>query len=437
VTTIRQRIVRDHEFKDFLTTALDGRPLLGGGDGHPGGAGTSPPDDVIEAALAGPVLAPATTALQRLPLRLGATILWLPVALAVATVFGALALPFVLTPMTTPLGVIVFGVVFGAAAWLVHGALTDRAVLPEHANPDSYESLVMRLAVVEDDLRSHLAAGKLTVKAAPVIQFGDLKARLAAVPPKGDWSSGKGYVIAWRDLHRIEEELIATLDESRLDGLLRRDEGRVAGSKLARKDSLVNKQIEEAKKLRVDGKLATGRGLLHDIRSAVDEFRDGTFSALVESRHHLERVSMFLGMIAWATLCIALLIGATMNPVVAVSVLYLIGAAAGLFTQLGGTKATSSSENVFGYGQAEVRLTILASGLAAVGGAFLTWVVAKTSGGIVPSDLAEAFVLTPTTVLTAAFFGLAPATLLDRVKSWGKTSIDDLESTSGADTKEA
>jgi hypothetical protein len=361
--------------------------------------------------------------------------MWLPVAIAVSIVFGYLALPFLLHPMTTTLGVLAFGAAVGVAAWLLGSFMTTASVRPDRANPASYEALVMRLAVVEDDVRQQLRSGALSVRAAPVAQLKALKARLEASPPKADWSSGNGYVIAWRDLHRIEEELIATTAEDRLESILGRDRGRVDGSKLARKDSAVSKQLDEAEKLRDAGKLGTRRGLLRDIREAVNEFRDSRFAALVEHRSHLERVSTVLGFIAVAILGIALLIGASTAAVVAVSILYLVGAAAGLFTQLSGTDATTSSENIFGYGQAEVRLTILASGLAGVGGAFLTWVVSGTTAGTPPLDLAGAFALTPLSVLTAAFFGLAPGTLLERVNSWAKANIADLESTSGSDSK--
>jgi hypothetical protein len=378
--------------------------------------------------------APASSGIDRTSLRLVATGQWLPVWLAVSTVFWYLAKGFLSGLEITPLGVVGLGAATGAIGWVLYAASTSHSVLAARANVRSYEELLARLPVVRTELARQLAAGEIGAAAAPVAQLRNLVDRLEASPPLPDWTSGKGYVLAWRQLHRIEEGLLASVDAATLEDALRHDELRIEGSKLDSKDNPVRQRLDEARKSLADGKLGQNRSLLLAIRQAVNDFRDRRFEALVEGRAYLEHVSAALGAGAWAMLAMAILLEAPRNAVIAVSAFYVIGAAAGLFTQLRGTGVTESVENIFGYGQAELRQTILLAGIAAVGGVFLTW-VAMNSSELQAVDFTAALALTPFSLLTAAVFGVAPATLQDRLDSWAKANISDLESTLGGEGK--
>jgi len=443
---------------------------------------------VLRAAFEGALVAPPASRLARFrafaartDMRMMATVGWLPVCLAVSTVVGMYLLSVdagLVTAPVAPLAYVLLGLAVGLLLWVVGAAATDRDALPERANPRSYADLVGRMSEVEATIVCRGAAGQiaqgpaqgpagdLAPDAAPIVQLSALKARLHASPPDADWASGMGYVNAWRDLHRIEEALIASESPSEFSGTLRHDELRVEGSKLDRKDSKVRELIEEARR-RLDGKPAADdhqgrddgepaaeaalgqtasdpeadmRSLLTSIRQAVNDFRDRRFEALVRNRIYVDRVSLLLGLAAWALLCLAILVGAEKTDVVGASALYLIGAAAGLFTQLR-SGVSESLEDVFGYGQAQLRRTVLMSGLAGVGGVFLTAVVGAVADGgassATPLSIAGALEFTAVAAVTAAVFGLAPGMLTDQLTSWAKTSLKELESTTTAASGQA
>jgi hypothetical protein len=234
--------------------------------------------------------------------------------------------------------------------------------------------------------------------------------------------------MAWRDLHHVEESLIDVADAADLERVFHHDRLRVNGSKLERNGSLVPDLIARAEEGFEQADRAAIRPVLRAIRTAVNDFRDRRFEGLVRSRMHVERVSLLLGLASWALLCLAILAGAGRVAVTGVAALYLIGAAAGLTTQLR-SRAAESLEDVFGYGQAQLRQVVLMSGLAAVGGVFLTTMAGSTSAGGSPVDISGAFDFNGIAVLTAAAFGLAPGMLTDRIQGWAGRNLKDLEST--------
>jgi hypothetical protein len=371
----------------------------------------------------------------RTAMRTTATSGWVPVWLAVSTVTAMYLLPALGMPASTSaasLVIVLFGLAVGLLLWLGAAATTNADARPDQANPRSYSDLVGRMNEAEATIECRVAAARLAPDAAPVVDLGVLKARLIASPPDADWASGMAYVSAWRDLHRIEESLVSVADRTELDGMLRHDQLRVEGSKLDRKDSLVRSLIEDARK-RLDADADDDvRSLLLPIRQAVNDFRDRRFEALVRNRMYVDRVSLLLGLAAWALLCLTVLAGASPTQVTGVAALYLIGAAMGLFTQLR-SGPSESLEDVFGYGQAQLRQTLLLSGLAGVAGVFLTAVIGAAAADPATSvTLTGALEFTALTAVTAAAFGLAPGTLVDRLNGWATTNIKDLESTTSA-----
>jgi hypothetical protein len=376
----------------------------------------------------------------RTGMRMMATAAWLPVYLAVSTVAGMYLLSEPITPVGTsvaPLVYVLAGLAAGLLMWIAGAAATNGDALPARANPRSYVDLRGRMNEAEATIECRVAAGRLAHDAAPVIQLGVLKGSLYASPPEGDWASGIAYVNAWRDLHRIEQALIDVVDPDEFDRVLRHDEMRVEGSKLDRQDGEVRKLIDAAK-ARVVEKTpdADVRSMLSTIRSAVDDFRDRRFEALVRNRMYVDRVSLLLGLAAWALLSLAILAGAERVAVASVSAFYLIGAAMGLFTQLR-SGVGESLEDAFGYGHAQLRQTVLLSGLAGVAGVFLTTVAgAAAVAGAAPDaakvTITAALAFSPVTAVTAAAFGLAPGALTDQLNSWAKKNIRDLESTTTA-----
>lgn len=356
-------------------------------------------------------------------MRMLATMGWLPVWLAVSTVVALYLLP----DMKQEVVYVLIGAAAGLLAWVGWSAATQGDALADRANSRSYGDLVARMADAEADIERRVAAGRLAADAPCVAQFGALKARVYASPPQADWASGIAYVNAWRDLHRVEEALIDIAEPGELDGILRHDEQRVDGSKLSQEGGFVRKLLDDARP-KVGRQDLAVRPQLRAIRAAVNEFRDSRFETLVRNRIHVDRVSLLLGLTAWGLVCLAILGRVGAAAVTWASVLYLVGAATGLLTQLR-SGISETLEDVFGYGQASLRQTVLMSGLAGVGGVFLTLLASAATNDITHLAVADALPFTAFSVVTAAFFGFAPGTLTDRLNTWAKTNLKELEST--------
>jgi len=373
----------------------------------------------------------------RTSIRMHATMAWLPMWLAVNTVLAMYVLGdgglFGIGRTLLGPGLVLAGFAAGLIGWVSAGMATRADASADRANPRSYDALVTRVDDAQATIRTLIRSGVLRADSAPVINLLAIRRRIAAVPPDPDWASGLGYVVAWRDLHHVEEALIDHVDTAHLVDLLEFDRLRIDGSKLDTSTGHLRELVADADSKLKAGQPDAARPALRAIRSTVNDFRDRRFEALVRDRLHVEQVSLLLGLAAWALLCLAILAGATRGAVTAVSALYLVGAAAGLFTQLR-SRVSASSEDVFGYGGAELRQVVVTSGLAAVGGVFLTAMAGATAAGGQQIAIADAFAFTAISVATAAAFGLAPGTLAGRIGSWADTNLKDLESTTANGT---
>jgi hypothetical protein len=359
--------------------------------------------------------------------RLAVMIGWLPIWLAVGLVTAMLLLTDTnlrLEPVTR-FTVVIAGLFAGLLGWLVWGAVTNADALPDRSNRRSYDALLGRIDEAEEAVELQVVRGYMAADAAPVNELARLKASLDPAAPDGDWASGLGHVNAWRDLHRVEQDVLRVGDDTERQAALERDELRIANSTLDTNGSRIRALLDRGRKGSSDAIVSA--------HAAIDEFRDTTFETLVRARIRTDAISFLLGMFACALLALAILAGADRTAVIGVSSLYLIGAAAGLFTQLKGGE-TESSEEVFGYGQAQLRQTVLLSGLAGVAGVFL---MAATGAAATEAevDLADALQFSAISAVTAAAFGLAPGMLTDRVSIWAKSKIVDLETTTTAATK--
>jgi len=325
-------------------------------------------------------------------------------------------------------------------AWLVIAVLTHEAVLPQHANPRSYRDLEWRIAEL----------GRTLDRASAVSEDADLQAlrdaydilRESLDDPRLDagWSSGLNYILLWVRLHRLEEALINYADGSQLADALAHDLGRAESSKLYRKGTTLRAELDEAVELlqarpRDDAKL---RPLLVRIRLAVNDYRDRRFEALVAARQRIDQKTTTLGIVAVAVLSLSILFDASVEAVVSVAAYYLIGVGAALFTELRKDGVSDALVDVFGYGEARLRQTLLVSGIAAATGVIVVGIATKGTGqalGLV--GLTTSIVATPANLLTAAAFGLAPGLLLDRVSAWTNTNISELEDTLKGETAES
>lgn len=380
-------------------------------------------------------------AIGRTAIRMAETTPWLSVHLSFFTVLFYIAGYSENASQAARLGIVLAAIAAGALTWVLVALLTNGSALPRRRLDRSLAELSQRCESAQTRLAGVAGQGTGTAATTDLGErLGRLSRDIAAV--ETDLNVGAAYgialVILWRQLHWIEEAMIDLAGDDDLDGILSHDELRVEGSKLDRKDSTLRTKIDGARAQLGSGDLAGLKPLLREIREAVDDYRDGCFEEMVRGRADLDHASALLGITAWALLGLAIALGAPMWAIGSVAAFYLIGVGAGLFTQLNGNEVSRSVEDISGYGRAQVRQTVLVSGLAAVAGVILTSVSGQVAtSGAQAGNILDALSPTPAQFLIAAFFGFTPSVLIDRLNAWAKVNIADLTSTTGAQNQRA
>lgn len=348
-------------------------------------------------------------------------------------------------------GFLLGGAVFLLGVWLllagVHLFLGwSRA---ERANATSYQLLANRQA----DL--HTMAQEYAPTTAEVgderwcqrvhIARENLRAHLAALDEglTGEgtqWVLGSGYIALWRQVHRAETEALYLAPPEEVAAAAEQVGRRLTGAKMPAKDiEAMQRHLEEAKKVLL-GK-ASAKSMEHhavaDIQQivwAVHQFRDNAWNELANARNHLLLAMGLSGLVMYPLLGLALIAGVSREVIAGAAAVYLVGAIAGLFSQLYRRSRTGTLHD--DYGLATTRLIVgpQLSGLAAVLGVVLIGVV--TAGAAQPFTLEDAFASWQgTSLIGALVFGLTPGLLIDLIKEQG-TEIAKLKSTETAQPDE-
>ena len=166
---------------------------------------------------------------------------------------------------------------------------------------------------------------------------------------------------------------------------------------------------------------ANARVTLHEVRRALNEFRDSQRLGLVSVRNQLMASIFVTGFVAYALFCTTILaVVQPNNPaqperatILAAVVFYIVGAMAGLFGRI----YSQSKSNIGGddYGLSTVHLisTPLISGLAGIGGAFFYSILMLQVVPGSPATLSTIFTLNRLDFLiAAAIVGYAPNLLM-------------------------
>nr|HET6902075.1 hypothetical protein [Ktedonobacteraceae bacterium] len=177
------------------------------------------------------------------------------------------------------------------------------------------------------------------------------------------------------------------------------------------------------------------RVVLRSVRHALNKFRDDSWEGLVRSRNQLLGTIALTGIITYLLLVIILLSGTSLSIVIAATTFYTVGAVAGLFGRL--YRESSSSSSVDDYGLSITRLfaTPLLSGLAGVGGAFISVILyAEATNPTIPFAISlKNFSLESGYLfLVAAFFGLTPNLIIKSLQQQAEKYKSDIESSSSA-----
>lgn len=336
-------------------------------------------------------------------------------------------------------------------------------------NCREYQELLKRLTEVEAQLSVYGKPDRADGHPSPValkqVRLDAERLRSILSSTGAEWPSGNGYIAAWKLLHHAEEALqeVRPRDKALIGGV--NDALRLSGSAVDHAEQLTYKLNEAIKVLSADtfqrylqtppssgslagtnGKVATStiehvlasttpaadescgesmaKGILRDVRYAIDEYRDNFRAGLLRTRNILLATLTFTALATHALASAAVMHHVDRSVIAAASAYFALGAIVGLFNRLRIASREGNNENAFDvedYGLAWARCMAapIFSGLAAVIGVFVaSQLHISVSGmellpGAKPTDLSQIFSLhdNPAGLFAAAIFGTAPELL--------------------------
>jgi len=166
---------------------------------------------------------------------------------------------------------------------------------------------------------------------------------------------------------------------------------------------------------------ANARVTLHEIRRALNEFRDSQRLGIVTIRNQLMATVFVTGFVTYALLCIILLAIVPTNDgaqleratILAAVIFYIVGGISGLFGRIYSQSKASTGGDDYGLSFVHLISTPLISGLAGLGGAFLYKILILQ--GAVGSSISLSSIFTLNRLdylIAAAIFGFAPSLLM-------------------------
>jgi hypothetical protein len=405
-----------------------------------------------------------------------------PVALTTMVVTYVLPGDFPLRALDPLLGGLLITALFCALAGLVLRFVVG-ATSADQANATSFHQLRERLH--ELDARLEVAAQQPDPSPAACIarrhaQTARAQIGLQLEQAGLDWVRATGYISIWKLLHRAEESMLLVDPVHAVVGAALFDELRLTGAAITNGDQLRSRLRRAVTSLSAtaSGYLvpvpgATGPGnevklssdladtpdpesvsrtALRDVRRAINEFRDGSFEAMVRTRNHLLATLTLTGVAGVLIAATAIssrertpLLDPTGDPIVGAAVFYLVGALVGLFNRLYGESGRADDVEDYGLTAARIALTPVLSGLAAVAGVAITALLAGgtnlaglvSAGGGASSasagvaSLANIYSLSANEfgIVVAAVFGLTPALLIGALQEQADRYRDKIQST--------
>jgi hypothetical protein len=361
------------------------------------------------------------------------------------------------------------GLLFAFLRWRV---MQDTSA--ERANANSYDEIRERLGAVT--ARLSLAAERIDDDEGRQMALREVQAWRAQVVAElgvsgAGWVLGTAYINVWKLIHRAEEALLELQPVAQVVAEALYDEQRLSGSQMDGRDQLLtrlrlavvsldsksmaylNQQPVASITSTTTGTSdvpvdQTSRTVLREIRRTINDFRDDSWAGIVRARNHLMRTLTLTGLVTY----FALLIGLDLtdkstgfdprtDTIIAAAVFYLVGALVGLFNRLSSELNGNNDMDDYGLTEARLSLTPVISGLAAIGGVYLTAMLTGTLSGIVSAGPpATALALphagaimnlsqNPFGVVLAAIFGLSPTVLISTLQDQANKYRGALQST--------
>jgi hypothetical protein len=275
------------------------------------------------------------------------------------------------------------------------------------------------------------------------------------------WVSQTGYLNVWSMLHRVEEALLEVDLRVLVFREALRDRSLIQYTDLPKRDDLLHKQkralqeleplesiyfedddpwegiekrIDELKEL-IQSNLPNNEALhpdkqqansektkppasvpfaiLRGVRYELNTFRDSRWEKILQLRNQLIRSLALTAIATYLLLCLVILTAVPRDAVIAAAAFYMIGAISGLFGRFFGEADHSTLNDEYGLSLARLVATPLFSGLAGIGGAFVTVVLSILSGHQTSQPtLLQIFQIQPLNLFIAAVFGLTPNLLM-------------------------
>jgi hypothetical protein len=381
---------------------------------------------------------------------------WLPTLAAIGTLAAFFALwnqTFQVGPWVIgPRWVIPLGLSVAVATWLVLATLAKKAA----ADTGTSEAAVAEIATRTRTLRARLneLQGNPPEKTAAA---AEAEAHLAYVEEYLRDRTGRptqvgSHLGARVALHRAEEALLELTPPAALEGEILHDELRLGTAHLGADAEMLRSRLAEARKdlplttyspLNADEKvqLQLAQAVAREARHAMNDFREARWDGLLRAQERLTRSTIMTSWTIYLLLALAIALGANNRAIGAAAVLFTVGAAVGLFARLRADARVDTAVYDYGLSAAQLRQTVVASGLAGVAGVVLTGIAVSaglTAGQTVPAGgqiptaqtLGNIFdISVPGGLLIAAIFGLTPNLLLERLRSKTDEYRRDLEET--------
>jgi hypothetical protein len=270
------------------------------------------------------------------------------------------------------------------------------------------------------------------------------------------WVLGSGYASAWEKLHRAEETLITVSPNRDVWAGARIDQLRIKGSGMENEPELCRDLEQVICTLIGDGRQPTqpddallagdtshdgakgspaghGEQLAEDyaktlashVRQTINEYRDRQWAQLIRTRGEISAATTFTAFTVYILLWTAIFWGATQDTILTGMTYFLIGAIVGLFNYVHIESESSPGKSIDDYGSSHARLfvTVLLSGLAALGGVVVISIFTLTQTGKVGAQETVTSLVDflsirdhPLNVIVALTFGLTPRILISRLK---------------------
>lgn len=182
---------------------------------------------------------------------------------------------------------------------------------------------------------------------------------------------------------------------------------------------------------------AQARTVIREVCHAVNEYRDNQREGLVQARNRVAATTALTGFTVYMLLGLAIIWQAPPKAIVAAAAFYIVGALIGLFNRLRIQARDTATIDDFWLPLAQLNLTQLLSGLAAVGGVLITaYGVVYSSAAATqtaqriptPNEIYD-LRMYPFGLIVAAVFGLSPGLLLSGLQQQVNKYKDALTST--------